>query len=82
MSAPGGQWQHFTVAAIRSDGRALGMMFTDRTWCWIPLPPIAVKAGNRVSVYRYQPDGFTVRCTIGEMEVPTYYQNWLKGLHR
>ena len=69
----GGQWRHDVIVEIRDEGDALGLKFEDRTWAWIPTPPLAVVPGDRVSSFRLTPDGYTVRLVIGELEVPTFY---------
>lgn len=68
-----GAWTHQTVAEIREDGDDLGIMFDDRTWCWIPRPETLPCIGDRISRQEAYPGGFTVRAVIGEREVETFY---------
>lgn len=68
-----GQWNHHTIVEVKDEGSAVGFMYEDRTWGWIPRPPIPVKPGDRISVYKFTPYGYSVRFVIGEMEVPTFY---------
>ena len=68
-----GKWYHHTIVEVKDEGSAVGFKFEDRTWAWIPRPSILVKPGDRVSFYRFTPDGYSVRFVIGELEVPTFY---------
>ena len=71
-----GKWYRHTIVEIMDKGDAVGFMYEDRTWEWIPRPPILIAVGDRVAVYKTTPYGYAIRFTIGEMEVPTSY-----GLH-
>lgn len=66
-------WAHHTIREVKDEGSAIGIMFENLCWCWIPRPTIEVRVGERISVREAYPGGYHIRVALGEVEVPTFY---------